>query len=177
MDVFWAAGYEGAAISDLERATGLRRSSIYNTFGSKRGLFDAAVEQYLECVIRPRLQPLRSASVGPEAIVAYLQGLRAVLADPASLSARSGCLLINTAGAPIGDDAAVAATVAAYRSELHDALARGIAARLPHLEVDAADRVTAACTGQVVAALALARIDRQGSMAAIDTALALVEAA
>lgn len=177
MDAFWSTGYEGAGIADLERATGLRRSSIYNSFGSKRGLFDAAVEQYLDDVIRPRLQPLSGPEVAPGAIVAYLEGLSAALADPASLSARSGCMLINSAGSPIGHDAAVAATVTAYRSELREALGRGIEARLPTLDARAADRLADACTGQVVAALALARIDSASASAAIDTALALIEAA
>ncbi|MGW9021197.1 TetR/AcrR family transcriptional regulator [Leucobacter chromiiresistens] len=177
MDVFWSVGYEGAAISDLEQATGLRRSSIYNSFGSKRGLFDAAVEQYLDTVIRPRVRPLHDDDVAPDAVVVYLEGLRAALADPASHSARSGCLLINTAGSPIGHDAAVAATVAAYRSELRAALGRGVAARLPHLDQRDADRLADACTGQVIAALALARIDGASAVAAIDTALALIRAA
>ena len=42
--VFWRDGYESASLPDLEQATGLSRSSIYHAFGSKRGLFDAAVD-------------------------------------------------------------------------------------------------------------------------------------
>ena len=38
--LFWTVGYESASIPELETATGLSRSSIYNAFGSKRGLFD-----------------------------------------------------------------------------------------------------------------------------------------
>ncbi|GAB3998060.1 hypothetical protein GCM10029992_22820 [Glycomyces albus] len=34
--VFWQHGYEDASIPALEAATGLRRSSIYHAFGSKR---------------------------------------------------------------------------------------------------------------------------------------------
>ena len=32
---FWAHGFEGTSLQDLERATKLSRSSLYNTFGSK----------------------------------------------------------------------------------------------------------------------------------------------
>lgn len=177
MDVFWNVGYEAAAIPELEQATGLSRSSIYNSFGSKRGLFDAAVQQYLDTVIRPRLQPLLADAVTADAITEYLTGLRAALADRATLAARSGCLLINSAGSPIGEDAAVAATIASYRTELRAAIGRGIDARLPELDRAAADRLADACTGQVVAALALARIDAASASAAIDTALALIDAA
>ena len=177
MDVFWNVGYEAAAIPELERATGLSRSSIYNSFDSKRGLFDAAVELYLDTVIRPRLRPLHADPVAPGALAAYLTGLRTALADPESLSARSGCLLINSAGSPIGEDTAVSATIAAYRGELRTVIGRGIGARLPQLETAAADRLADACTGQVVAALALARIDTLSACAAIDTAIALIDAA
>ena len=55
--VFWEHCFENASIVELEQATGLNRSSIYYAFGSKRGLFDAAVESYLDEIIRPRLQP------------------------------------------------------------------------------------------------------------------------
>ncbi|MDD0859753.1 TetR/AcrR family transcriptional regulator [Arthrobacter alpinus] len=54
------ARLRGGFLPDLERATGLSRSSIYHAFGSKRGLFDAAVASYLSEIIRPRLQPLDS---------------------------------------------------------------------------------------------------------------------
>ena len=59
--VFWSNGFGGASLPDLEQATGLNRSSLYHAFGSKRGLFDAAVDSYLEEVIRPRLRILTEA--------------------------------------------------------------------------------------------------------------------
>ncbi|MGI5167466.1 TetR/AcrR family transcriptional regulator [Spirillospora sp. CA-253888] len=46
MHAFWAAGYEATSTEDLCRATGLGRSSIYNTFKSKRELFDKALRHY-----------------------------------------------------------------------------------------------------------------------------------
>ena len=46
MNVFWALGYEGAGIADLEKATELGRQSLYGAFGSKRELFGRVVEFY-----------------------------------------------------------------------------------------------------------------------------------
>ena len=60
LEAFWDHGLEGTAIPDLEKATGLSRSSIYHSFGSKRGLFDAAVDTYLDQIVRPRLAPLQA---------------------------------------------------------------------------------------------------------------------
>ncbi len=35
-DLFWDKGFEATSVPDLERVTGLNRSSLYNAFGSKR---------------------------------------------------------------------------------------------------------------------------------------------
>lgn len=44
-DVFVVGGYAGTSIDDLLRATGLQRASLYSAFGSKRGLFVAALRR------------------------------------------------------------------------------------------------------------------------------------
>ena len=149
---------------------------MYNTFGSKRGLFDAAVEFYLDRVVRPRLQPLNADPTTPDAIGTYLTGLRDALARPDSLPALGGCFLINTAGSPIAHDPVVAATIAAYRAELFTAIRRGISARLPAHDPVTIDRLAHACTGQVVAAFALVRVAGAEAERALTTALELIAA-
>ncbi|MGK8524604.1 TetR/AcrR family transcriptional regulator [Nocardia asteroides] len=47
MHAFWRAGYEATSTEDLCAATGLGRSSIYNTFTSKRDLFGRALRRYM----------------------------------------------------------------------------------------------------------------------------------
>lgn len=42
-EVFRRTGYEGTSIDDLVNATSLHRGSLYKAFGSKRGLFLAAL--------------------------------------------------------------------------------------------------------------------------------------
>lgn len=174
--VFWANGYEAAALPELEKATGLRRSSIYHAFGSKRGLFGAAVASYLDEVVRPRLAPLTADPVTTEALEEYLTGLRAALLRAGSLPASSGCLLVNSAGAPIGQDDEVARIVADYRAELRAALGNGVRARLPQLTEAEQDTLADACTGLVVAAFALVRVDPGQAAGSLDTARALISA-
>ncbi|WP_328342150.1 TetR/AcrR family transcriptional regulator [Streptomyces violaceus] len=48
MRVFWERGYEATSTQDLCDATGLGRSSIYNTFQSKHDLFERALARYLD---------------------------------------------------------------------------------------------------------------------------------
>jgi TetR/AcrR family transcriptional regulator, copper-responsive repressor len=52
MGVFWRHGYAAASISDLTAATGLSRSSLYQRFGDKDGLFQEALAAYTERVVR-----------------------------------------------------------------------------------------------------------------------------
>ncbi|MBB5913843.1 AcrR family transcriptional regulator [Nocardia transvalensis] len=47
MRAFWDAGYEGTSTQDLCAATGLGRSSIYNTFASKHDLYERALRRYM----------------------------------------------------------------------------------------------------------------------------------
>lgn len=46
MNVFWEKGYNGSSMQDLVDATGLNRSSIYNTFGSKLELYQNTLSHY-----------------------------------------------------------------------------------------------------------------------------------
>lgn len=92
MKAFWTFGYEGTSTQDLCEATGLGRSSIYNTFSSKRDLFDRALRHYmatrnaaqLELIQRPDL-PIR------ERVRELLwDAVEPVATDP------RGCFVVNT---------------------------------------------------------------------------------
>jgi AcrR family transcriptional regulator len=47
-DAFWAGGVAATSISDLSQATGLSAGSLYKAFGSKAGLTDRTLQDYLE---------------------------------------------------------------------------------------------------------------------------------
>ena len=173
--LFWRTGFDAASVPDLEEATGLSRSSLYNTFGSKRGLFDSAVQSYLDEIVRPRLRPLQADDVSREAVIDYLAGLRAAFENLDSLSATSGCLLINTAGSPIARDAEVARIVADYRSELRQALGAGIDAHAPEADALDRERLADSTTGLVVAAFALARVAPAEASRLLGTAREQIE--
>jgi len=44
--VFWRKGYEGTSLSDLTKAMGINRPSLYATFGDKEALFRKVLERY-----------------------------------------------------------------------------------------------------------------------------------
>lgn len=46
LDLFWQWGYEGASLSALTAAMGIRPPSLYAAFGSKESLFFSVVDRY-----------------------------------------------------------------------------------------------------------------------------------
>ncbi|MBM9432133.1 TetR/AcrR family transcriptional regulator [Flaviflexus equikiangi] len=175
-NVFWRLGYESTSVPDLEAATGLNRSSIYHAFGSKRGLFDTSVESYLTEVVRPRLEPLTGEKISPRALVDYLVALRSALAERSALASH-GCMLINTAGARIGQDEAVREAIAGYQRELRAAFLRGLQAAHPELDDETADLGSRIIASLVITALALTRADFDAAMENVNTAIELAVSA
>lgn len=155
-ETFWERGYEETSVPDLEAATGLNRSSLYHSFGSKRGLFDAAVRSYLDEVVRPPLAPFMLDDVAPGALAAYLER---VAGWAGSAGQGNGCLLLNAAAGGLAHDEAMSEGIRAYHAELLAALGRGVLAARPELDPEAAGELAAELTGSVVAALLLVRVD------------------
>ncbi|MFC9691761.1 TetR/AcrR family transcriptional regulator [Kribbella sp. NPDC056951] len=92
MRVFWASGYEATSTQELCTATGLGRSSIYNTFSSKRSLFDLALQRYMAQTTSAQLELIRRTELPIRERVRQILW-RAVEPDPGD---PSGCLVINT---------------------------------------------------------------------------------
>lgn len=173
--VFWDEGFQDAAMPDLEAATGLCRSSIYHAFGSKRGLFDAAVASYLDEVVRPKLKPLITDPVAPDAITDYLRGMRASVERASAADSVGGCLLVNTAASSLGADPALRGTIASYFDELNAALRSGLRARHPGRSEARYESVSRTCSGLVVAAFTIAKADPRSALGFLDQALATVD--
>ena len=172
-DVFWQRGYAEAGITELEEATGLTRSSLYNAFGSKRGLFDEVLAQYLDDIVRTRLRPLGGGD--PGALEAYVEDMRAAIAAD-SPRARLGCLLLNAGSSPLAsDDAEVRTLVSGYAAEMRAAIRAAVADRRPDLAPDGVESLSAVCASLVVAALTLARADRDAAVATLASVPATLE--
>ncbi len=129
--VFWDKGFDATSITDLETATGLGRSSIYNGFGSKRGLFDAVIQDYMDTILRPRLNLLHGSSRSNDGISTYLRSLSIDLAKASEQTANRGCLLMNTAAGIAGHDEALRLLIDGYQIELRDGVAGALRAMDP----------------------------------------------
>jgi AcrR family transcriptional regulator len=93
LKVFWSKGYEGASLSDLTKAMGINRPSLYAAFGDKEGLFRKALDRYSDrsatCFEEALNQPTARAVVER-----LLQGAAESLSDPRN---PRGCLYVQGA--------------------------------------------------------------------------------
>ncbi|GGF35944.1 TetR family transcriptional regulator [Aliidongia dinghuensis] len=123
--VFWRHGFAAASLSDLTAATGLSRSSIYQRFGDKDGLFLEALEAHTErSLCRMNAAKADSPRRRLEAI------LRTFLPDPAAPERPPGCLIARSCNeaaelSAAGSAAAVAAA-ARQREIIRGILSDGI---------------------------------------------------
>ncbi|OKI09757.1 transcriptional regulator [Streptomyces sp. CB02923] len=117
VSAFWAAGYEATSTQDLCEATGLGRSSIYNTFKSKHELFGRALDRYMAERNGELFALLESDLPVREKIRVHLR--RIVDEECGGEDARRGCLVVNTAVEVAARDEEVAGELARdYRLRL-----------------------------------------------------------
>lgn len=102
MKVFWEKGYASTSISDLTKATGVQRQSLYNAFGNKRKLFIRSLLKYNTDRRQQKLAMLESRGKPLESI----QAMFAMVAEQSmSQVDKRGCFLVNTAlSLPAHDD-------------------------------------------------------------------------
>ena len=92
MEVFWACGYEGATLEDLQAAMGgISPPSFYHAFGSKEALFREAVDLYVATVGDPTVRALNGGSTAREAIEAMLRLTAESFCRPGK---PHGCMLV-----------------------------------------------------------------------------------
>lgn len=91
--VFWAKGFTGTTMEDVKKATGIKESSLYNTFKNKEALFREALGLY------------RDKILGGLAAMPNLEHPKQTIIDMLRQTARlattregaAGCMLMNSA--------------------------------------------------------------------------------
>lgn len=90
LDLFWQKGYHGASMQDLVDGTGLNRSSIYNSFGDKFGLYLATLDYYSQL----QNQQTHKIMVGSDSAIQVIRNLlMGPLESPEKQSA--GCFWVS----------------------------------------------------------------------------------
>ena len=94
MDLFHRQGFHGTSTAELVAVLGVNRKSMYAEFGSKQGLFDAALDHYNATSLTAVLAATEATDAGTDAIRSTFAGFASASEDWAQ---GRGCLLCNTA--------------------------------------------------------------------------------
>ena len=168
LEVFWERGFQATTTRDLEKTLGIRQSSIYNAFGSKRELLLQAMDRY-ETRLEHELFSVLMSGDG-------YQALRVFFGEMVGWIHRNdyrGCLLVNLMATEVADPVLLE-RMTAYRRKIR----AGITMALDRVDrLSAADRaaqievltagvlglhVTARCSADPAEVRAMvAGIDRQ----------------
>lgn len=117
MHEFWRRGYHPTSMQNLVDCMGIGRGSIYDTFGSKHGLFMLTLDHYMK-IYSARVGKMLAQSSSPmEAIMSIFESaIAALVVDGSS----DGCFIINTAVELAAHDDEIAEVVSGvYRQTEH----------------------------------------------------------
>lgn len=121
IDRFWQRGYAGTSVRDLASEMNIAGASLYNAFGDKRLLFQAALQRYLDREARRRIRILDSEIDPVPGLERFFRDLVA-----SAIASDWGCLLVNSAMEIAPHDEALAADIRAGLSEIEDGFRRAI---------------------------------------------------
>lgn len=157
--LFWTKGFDQTSLSELESATSVDRSTIYKSFGGKRGLYDVAAERYVDNVVDHVFGALRTGdSDDLTDLHVFLETLEVVTR---SAEYPPGCLIVGDLGSPSRSEE----QTRRYFAMLHDGI-RAAFDRAGHSEAEA-EHQTVLLVAAIVGVNAVAARDRDGGVAII----------
>jgi len=91
--LFWEKGFESTSLSDLTKKLGIGKGSFYDTFGSKKNLFQEALESYRATAFNTLDSMLIETANPVDGIRTFLdKHTEMMFSDPSS----KGCFIVNT---------------------------------------------------------------------------------
>jgi len=117
MKVFWAKGFHGTSMQDLVDNLGVNRQSLYDTFGGKHELFEAALERYRSLQALPMRRALEQEGSVRSVLREFFEGMINALLD----SDGKGCFMVNSTAELASQDEAVFGTCSANARQLEAA--------------------------------------------------------
>ena len=116
LHLFWEKGYEATSLSDLTSCLGISKSSFYDTFQSKRALFESCFDLYMSnrlAHIEILLHSEKEMKTGISRLL--MLTLDEMLAD----EKRKGCFVANTSAELGGSDQIIRESLLNHHQALH----------------------------------------------------------
>lgn len=177
MSVFREKGFEGASVQDLVDATEVGRGSLYGAFGSKEGLYLAALDRYRERYAEPLAEMLTAEMPARRLVREVMTG---VVDEIVRDGDRQACLIVAGSMELAHRDAGVRTRLRGTIESLEDALdaliRRGQAVGELPAGLSAADtaRFLVMCL-QGLRVVGAVRPDRASLMATVETAMRVLD--
>jgi TetR/AcrR family transcriptional repressor of nem operon len=176
MRVFWRRGYAATSIQHLVEATGVGRGSLYAAFGSKDGLYEAALTRYAEATAAANSDRLERVAPARDVLRGLLVG---IVDDTVQDPDRRGCLISNTAVERLPHDAVAGRVVGQSLDRLAESIravlrrARGDGDLPPDADLTAQTDLVLT-TVQGIRVLGKAGADRRRLLAVVDLVISLI---
>ncbi|WP_165422878.1 TetR/AcrR family transcriptional regulator [Ktedonosporobacter rubrisoli] len=132
IELFWNRGYEATSIHDLLAHLGIRRQSLYDTFGDKHTLFLEALRRYEARNIASTVDVLEGPGSGKAAIEAVF---RSTVQTLACTEPPRGCMIVNTAIELAPHDEEIARCVSASVTRTQQAFYHALVRAQEHDEI------------------------------------------
>jgi TetR/AcrR family transcriptional repressor of nem operon len=89
---FWTKGFTATTLGDIEQAAGVDRSTLYNSFGGKRGIYGSAAAAYVDGAEEHLFAPLNHGDGGISSILDFIDRVGGSLFSGVN---PRGCLIVN----------------------------------------------------------------------------------
>lgn len=127
VELFWAQGFRGTSVRDIEQALDLRPGSLYARFESKEGLFVRALELYADRMDRDIAAVLENAPDPVTGIGRYCRMLAQAIAGRDAAVVRPACMIVRTLLEFAGEDDAIGMRAAELLDDVEARLSTAIA--------------------------------------------------
>jgi TetR/AcrR family transcriptional repressor of nem operon len=129
MRVFWTDGY-AASTRQLAEAMGINQYSVYASFESKAGLFERALDHYIDDIVEgSALLPLRSEQAAMPELRVFLESF----VNTKNVDAPNGCFICNTMIDQAEHTESVLRSIKRYRGLVTTAFARALINGFPEM--------------------------------------------
>ncbi|MEO0571902.1 MAG: TetR/AcrR family transcriptional regulator [Bacteroidota bacterium] len=117
MELFWEKGFHATSMQDLVSHLGINRASLYDTYGGKEELFDAAFKHYRESAVGWLEDVFQSES----SIKAGFKRLfSTAIQEAVTDQCRKGCFVVNTTTELVPGNQKIDRTLVEHKAHMED---------------------------------------------------------
>lgn len=92
-NLFWDKGFNGTSVDDLVQASGLSRSSLYDTFGDKEAMFSTVLKHYRQEGTQEMIEKIEQSADIKKTVEEIFEFVRMT----SQCNSKMGCIMVNTA--------------------------------------------------------------------------------